>query len=92
MTDTTTRAAKYLILVRSDMGDGGWSLHAPGSSDEDIAEGVARALASGTAAMDADGEWDAPTEADYVEAIRAYRYTRAVTGADGLPILGLDVD
>ena len=80
-----------LILARSDMGDGGWSLHAPGATDEDIAEGVAPALASGTATRDADGEWDAPTEDDYAEAIRAYRYVRAVTGADGLPILGLDV-
>lgn len=38
----------------------GWSLHAPGSTDEDIASGDAPYLASG------DGE---PTEADYADAI-----------------------
>jgi hypothetical protein len=37
-----------LVLCQSDAGDGGWSLHAPGSTDEAIAEGIALALASGT--------------------------------------------
>lgn len=37
----------------------GWSLHAPGSTDEDIASGAAPYLVSGT------GE---PTEADYARA------------------------
>ena len=74
MTDTTTSAAMcHMILCRSDRGDGGWSLHAPDATDEDIAEGVSRPLASGGAARDADGEWDAPTEADYAAAYAAYR-------------------
>ncbi len=36
-----------LVVCRSDTGDGGWSLHAPGSSDEAIATGDAPALVSG---------------------------------------------
>jgi hypothetical protein len=51
-----------LVLCQSDAGDGGWSLHAPGSTDEAIAEGIALALASGT------GE---PTRADYAAALQA---------------------
>lgn len=58
-----------LVLVRSDAGDGGWSLHAPGSTDEDIAEGDAPALLTGEAEMGEDGEWSAPTAADYAEAL-----------------------
>jgi hypothetical protein len=45
-------------LVECDSPDG-FSLHAPGSSDEDIADGTAPPLVSG------DGR---PTEADYLEA------------------------
>jgi hypothetical protein len=45
-------------LVECDSPDG-FSLHAPGSSDEDIADGTAPPLVSG------DGQ---PTEADYIEA------------------------
>ncbi len=70
--EDVTAAAMRMILVRSDMGDGGWSLYAAGSTDEDIAEGVARPLAEGTASM-VDGAWDAPTEADYAAALAAYR-------------------
>lgn len=53
-----------LVLVRSDRGDGGWSLHAPGSTDEEIADGTASVLASGTAEM-VDGEWSRPDATDY---------------------------
>jgi hypothetical protein len=59
-----------LVLVRSDAGDGGWSLHAPGATDEQIAEGDAPALLTGEADMDDDGEWTAPTADDYAEALR----------------------
>jgi hypothetical protein len=53
-----------LVLCQSDAGDGGWSLHAPDSTDADIAEGIALALATGT------GE---PTRADYAAALQALR-------------------
>jgi hypothetical protein len=58
-----------LVLVRSDAGDGGWSLHAPGATDEQIAEGDAPALLTGEADMDDDGEWTAPTADDYAAAL-----------------------
>lgn len=61
--------AADLILARSDAGDGGWSLHAPGSTDEQIAEGGAPALAEGEAEMGDDGEWSAPTPADFAAAL-----------------------
>lgn len=47
--DTThVDADADFVRCDSDMGDGGWSLHAPDSTDEDIAEGTAPALVSGT--------------------------------------------
>ncbi len=58
-----------LVLCRSDAGDGGWSLHAPGSTDEQIANGEAPALLDGDAEWDGDAdEWSAPTADDYAEA------------------------
>ncbi len=64
--------ARSLILVRSDAGDGGWSLHPAGSTNEQIAEGEAPILASGTATWDTGlREWDRPNEADYLAAERA---------------------
>ena len=56
-----------LVLVRSDQGDGGWSLHPAGSTDEQIAQGDAPYLVSGTAQW-VDGEWDRPNAEDYAEA------------------------
>lgn len=53
-----------LVLCRSDVGDGGWSLYAPGSTDEDIATGDALCLMSGPADRTAEG-WDRPNQADY---------------------------
>jgi hypothetical protein len=50
-------SAADLVLCKSDHGDGGWSLHAPGSTDEDIACGDAPYLVS--------GEGYEPTAADY---------------------------
>lgn len=51
-------------LIRSDAGDGGWSLHAPELADDD---GLSPALASGPAQL-VDGEWDRPNALDYAEA------------------------
>lgn len=56
-------------LVRSDMGDGGWSLHPAGYDDKDFAAGNVPVLVSGIAEWDdALGEWDRPNEADYAAA------------------------
>lgn len=56
-----------LVLVRSDTGDGGWSLHPAGSTDEQIASGDAPYLVSGPAQW-VDGDWDRPNAQDYAEA------------------------
>ena len=56
-----------LVLVRSDTGDGGWSLHPAGSTDEQIASGDAPVLVSGTAQW-VDGDWDRPNAQDYARA------------------------
>ena len=58
-----------LILCRSHMGDGGWSLHAPGSTDEDIANGDAPPLVTGTSRKRA-GVWLRPNARDYADALR----------------------
>lgn len=46
--ETTTDTTLDLVVCDSDLGDGGWSLHAPGSTDNDIAEGIALPLVTGT--------------------------------------------
>ena len=56
-----------LVLCRSDCGDGGWSLHPAGSTDEQIASGDAPVLVSGTAQW-GDGDWDRPNAQDYASA------------------------
>lgn len=56
------------ILTRSDQGDGGWSLHAPGSTDEDIATGEAAALVTGVSRKRA-GKWMRPNARDYADAV-----------------------
>ncbi len=48
------RNDRDLVVCYSDAGDGGWSLHAPGSTDDEIAEGTARVLVSGTGPITAD--------------------------------------
>ncbi len=58
-----------LVLVRSDLGDGGWSLHRPGATDEDIAIGESPPLLSGTAVRVGDG-WSRPDSTDYGVALR----------------------
>lgn len=61
------------VLCRSDTGDGGWSLHAPGSTDEEIGSGDAPYLVSGPAGWDEEkGDWSRPDEADYRAAAEAY--------------------
>ena len=56
-----------LGLCRSDCGDGGWSLHPAGATDEQIASGDAPVLVSGTAQW-VDGDWDRPNAQDYASA------------------------
>lgn len=53
-----------LILCRSDESDGGWSLHAPGTTDADIASGDAPCLLTGEAER-TEGGWSRPDAADY---------------------------
>jgi hypothetical protein len=60
--------SKTMILCRSDAGDGGWSLYPPGTTDDDIASGDVLPLLTGEAELDDDGEWTAPTVADYEQA------------------------
>ena len=69
MTSNTTTA---MILVRSDHGDGGWSLHPAGVTDDAIAEGDALTLADGPAEH-VGGGWDRPNAADYIAAETALR-------------------
>ena len=64
-----TELTRRLVLCRSDQGDGGWSLHPAGTTDEAIADGRAVLLASGTAEW-IDGQWDRPDRTDYTKALR----------------------
>jgi hypothetical protein len=57
-----------LQLLRSDKGDGGWSLHAPWALPREIASGEEPPLLTGTAQQDGDGEWDRPDRADRYQA------------------------
>lgn len=71
--DDAERCRAYpesLVLCRSDRGDGGWSLHAPGSTDEAIACGDAPPLLTGEAERTESGDWSRPNDADYAEAAR----------------------
>jgi len=58
------------VLCRSDRGDGGWSLHAPKSTDENIAAGNAPPLVSGESTMLAS-DWTRPNDEDYRKAAEA---------------------
>jgi hypothetical protein len=60
---------EQLILVRSDAGDGGWSLHAPWATADQIANGDEPPLQSGTADYTSDGEWARPDRFDYARAM-----------------------
>jgi len=66
------------VLVRSDQGDGGWSLHEAGSTDEEIANGEAPELVSGPSAM-RNGQWLRPNSKDYIAARRALAERFAAT-------------
>lgn len=58
--------AMDLVLCRSDTGDGGWSLHAPGATDEAIASGDAMPLTNGNAEWLAGSkDWSRPDQRDY---------------------------
>jgi hypothetical protein len=73
--------ATQFVLCRSDQGDGGWSLHPPGSTDRDIAQGDAPILASGPASWsEAKDAWDRPNAADYRAARRAMPRDRPFMG------------
>ncbi len=54
-----------LILIRSDTGDGGWSLHLRGHETD----GVPEILLSGEAELGAGDEWTRPDKRDYDEAL-----------------------
>jgi len=57
-----------LILVRSDHGDGGWSLHNPDATDDERNHGD-DILLTGTAEWDDDiGDWDRPNKHDLAKA------------------------
>jgi len=60
------------ILVRSDAGDGAWSLHDPEADDHEIAYGSEPPLASGEASWQ-NGRWSRPDERDYDHAVRTLR-------------------
>lgn len=65
-----------LEMVRSDMGDGGWSLHAHRTDIDESEDSVAAwpIVASGEATwLDDDGDWDRPNESDYAAALEAAR-------------------
>ena len=55
-----------LVLIRSDTGDGGWSLHLREDEDEDGIPG--EILISGPAEL-VDDEWNRPNADDYAEAL-----------------------
>jgi hypothetical protein len=62
---------RIFTLVRSDQGDGGWSLHEPDATDEEIAEGSGRGvyLVSGPSLWNHDADaWDRPDDSDYYAA------------------------
>jgi hypothetical protein len=68
-TEKAMPTTEDLVLCRSDAGDGGWSLHAPGSTNEEIASGDAAYLICGTA-EEAGGAWTRPNHDDYLSALR----------------------
>jgi hypothetical protein len=65
-----TPTVNDLVLCRSDTGDGGWSLHPPGSTDEQIASGDAPYLLSGDSKKNKFGRWSRPNAKDYRMALK----------------------
>lgn len=64
-------AGSHLCLLRSDQGDGGWSLHTPEQiAEADAADDVPETVLSGPAEWDADADdWDRPNAHDVAKAI-----------------------
>lgn len=62
-----------LVLTRSDQGDGGWSLHPPGTTNDQIASGDVAPLATGTSLPStvAGKKWARPHAQDYTDAYRS---------------------
>jgi len=57
---------KQLVVTRSDQGDGGWSLHPPGTTEEQISGGEVPPLMTGMAdKTEESDDWDAPSASDY---------------------------
>lgn len=69
----TARVSKFALeLIRSDFGDGGWSLHA---QREDLldnplcgSQDCYPLLVSGPSSVGSDGEWLRPNKSDYAAA------------------------
>jgi hypothetical protein len=57
-----------LVLVRSDEGDGGWSLHTPEQIADAQAHNDAPEYMNAGPATLVDDEWDRPNQEDYIEA------------------------
>lgn len=75
--------ASAFVLCRSDRGDGGWSLHAPDSTDEQIASGDSLALVTGESET-VNGEWIRPNESDYRAAVeRLAPWASEIIACDG---------
>jgi hypothetical protein len=66
----TELTAADLILVRSDTGDGGWSLHTKEQIEMAEPDEAPCSLISGPSQMGADGEWARPNISDYAQALR----------------------
>jgi hypothetical protein len=67
------RFITWLRCVRSDQGDGGWSIHHSDATDDEIANGEGRGvvLHSGTAEWIEDEQiWNRPNDQDYIEAAK----------------------
>jgi hypothetical protein len=65
--DTERLTDKSFRLIRSDTGDGGWSIHWKYDEDED---GIpSQILVSGEATWLSQGEWSRPNAEDYADAI-----------------------
>jgi len=70
--DTPETSLNDIILysIRSDLGDGGWSLHTDDqlSTAKDLEE-PAELITSGPSERGANGEWSRPNTKDFAEAI-----------------------
>lgn len=68
MTAKTPYTHADLVLVRSDTGDGGWSLHLRGDADDSdpVAYGPADWVAE---TEDEYGHWSRPDDRDYDDAL-----------------------